>query len=135
MHKWKSVNPHCFRQLFLCCDLSRLCHFIGLSVSESSKHTPKQKYRADSRTNQISFPQINTFFKCNEYSYKVNGCDGRSNSPVLGFDSNLLPSFSPPEDRWSAATCPQSRGVLFGVFDEHGGYACAQAVSERFSIT
>lgn len=25
----------------------------------------------------------------------------------------------------------QSKGMLFGVFDGHGGWACAQAVSER----
>lgn len=25
----------------------------------------------------------------------------------------------------------QSQGMLFGVFDGHGGWACAQAVSER----
>lgn len=27
--------------------------------------------------------------------------------------------------------CVQSKGMLFGVFDGHGGWACAQAVSER----
>ncbi|XP_048880040.1 pyruvate dehydrogenase [acetyl-transferring]-phosphatase 1, mitochondrial [Brienomyrus brachyistius] len=134
MHKWKSVNPHGFSQLFLCCDLNRLWRFIGLSVCKGvcrPSINQNRKYRADSQTNQTSFPQINHFFTCNEYSYKVNGYEGRSNSPVLGFDSNLLPSNSPPEDRWSAATCLQSRGMLFGVFDGHGGYACAQAVSER----
>lgn len=47
------------------------------------------------------------------------------------FESNQLPANTPNEDRRSAATCLQTKGMLFGVFDGHGGWACAQAVSER----
>lgn len=83
--------------------------------------------------------------------------DGRGLSSVRKFESNQLPANTPNEDRRSVATClqvnvpihvpitlkpdppkkvyflcsPQSKGMLFGVFDGHGGSACAQAVSER----
>ncbi|CAG11380.1 unnamed protein product, partial [Tetraodon nigroviridis] len=57
--------------------------------------------------------------------------DGRGLSPVRKFESNQLPANTPNEDRRSVATCLQSKGMLFGVFDGHGGSACAQAVSER----
>lgn len=57
--------------------------------------------------------------------------DGRGLSVVRKFDSNQVAANTPNEDRRSAATCLQSKGMLFGVFDGHGGWACAQAVSER----
>lgn len=75
----------------------------------------------------MSLSQINHTLKASEYSLKVNAYNGC----VKGFDSNILPSNSPSEDRRSAATCLQNRGMLFGVFDGHAGSACAQAVSER----
>uniref|UniRef100_A0A3Q2SQB9 Putative pyruvate dehydrogenase phosphatase isoenzyme 2 n=1 Tax=Fundulus heteroclitus TaxID=8078 RepID=A0A3Q2SQB9_FUNHE len=69
--------------------------------------------------------QINSLLRTNEQF------DGRALSAVRKFDSNQLPANTPNEDRRSAATCLQSKGMLFGVFDGHGGWACAQAVSER----
>ena len=53
------------------------------------------------------------------------------NGPVKSFDSNLLASNNPTEDRRAAAQLVQTGGGLFGVFDGHGGSACAQSVSER----
>ncbi|XP_071502941.1 pyruvate dehydrogenase [acetyl-transferring]-phosphatase 1, mitochondrial-like [Diadema antillarum] len=47
------------------------------------------------------------------------------------FDSNQLFSNKPGEDRRAVAECLFTDGMLFGVFDGHGGTACAQAVSER----
>lgn len=44
----------------------------------------------------------------------------------MGFESNQLPANAPIEDRRSAATCLQTRGMLLGVFDGHAGCACAQ---------
>ncbi|KAK1157676.1 pyruvate dehydrogenase [acetyl-transferring]-phosphatase 1, mitochondrial-like [Acipenser oxyrinchus oxyrinchus] len=93
--------------------------------------TPYRQYRSKAHSSQLTLAQMNRILKANEYSYKVHEYDGRNVSSVLGFDSNLLASNVPVEDRRSAATCLQSRGMLFGVFDGHAGYACAQAVSER----
>jgi len=53
------------------------------------------------------------------------------NGPVKCFDSNLLASNNPTEDRRAAGQLVQTGGGLFGVFDGHAGSACAQSVSER----
>lgn len=53
------------------------------------------------------------------------------NGPIRFFTSNQLSSNNPIEDRRSVGQLLQTGGTLFGVFDGHGGAACAQAVSER----
>lgn len=90
--------------------------------------TTRIKYNAKAK--EMSLTQINHVLKTNEYSFKSNGYGGRYNGATKVFDSNILPSNSPCEDRRSAATCLQSRGMLFGVFDGSAASACAQAVCE-----
>ncbi|XP_071370150.1 pyruvate dehydrogenase [acetyl-transferring]-phosphatase 2, mitochondrial [Centroberyx affinis] len=80
---------------------------------------------------QLSRVQINSILRTNEQVVSVPEFDGRGLSAVRKFESNQLPANTPNEDRRSAATCLQTKGMLFGVFDGHGGWACAQAVSER----
>lgn len=81
---------------------------------------------------QLSRLQIDGMLRANEQSVRIPEFDGRGGlSPVLKFDSNQLAANSPLEDRRSSATCLQTRGMLFGVFDGHGGHSCAQVVSER----
>ncbi|XP_072241784.1 pyruvate dehydrogenase [acetyl-transferring]-phosphatase 2, mitochondrial [Leuresthes tenuis] len=80
---------------------------------------------------QLSRVQINNILRSNEQTVDVPEFDGRALSVVRKFDTNQLAANTPNEDRRSAATCLQSKGMLFGVFDGHGGWACAQAVSER----
>ncbi|XP_013929490.1 PREDICTED: pyruvate dehydrogenase [acetyl-transferring]-phosphatase 2, mitochondrial [Thamnophis sirtalis] len=75
--------------------------------------------------------QINEVLRASELSYTVPEFDGKNPSPVLKFESNHLAANVPIEDRRSAATCLQTRGMMFGVFDGHAGYSCAQSVSER----
>ncbi|XP_062841279.1 pyruvate dehydrogenase phosphatase catalytic subunit 1 [Trichomycterus rosablanca] len=82
-------------------------------------------------TYYLTPPQVNSILKANEYSFKVPEFDGKNVSSVMGFDSNQLPANAPIEDRRSAASCLQTRGMLYGVFDGHAGCACAQALSER----
>lgn len=82
----------------------------------------------DFQLNQI---HINSVLRSNEQSVSVPEFDGRGLSSVRKFDSNQIAANSPNEDRRSAVTCLQSKGMLFGVFDGHGGWACAQTVSER----
>ncbi|KAM8892271.1 pyruvate dehydrogenase [acetyl-transferring]-phosphatase 2, mitochondrial isoform 2-T3 [Spinachia spinachia] len=79
----------------------------------------------------LSGVQINAFLRSNEQSVSVPEFDGRGLCAVRKFESNHLAANTPNEDRRTAATCLQSKGMLFGVFDGHGGWACAQAVSER----
>nr|XP_040017872.1 pyruvate dehydrogenase [acetyl-transferring]-phosphatase 2, mitochondrial [Gasterosteus aculeatus aculeatus]XP_040017873.1 pyruvate dehydrogenase [acetyl-transferring]-phosphatase 2, mitochondrial [Gasterosteus aculeatus aculeatus] len=82
----------------------------------------------------LSGVQINGFLRSNEQSVSVPEFDGRALCAVKKFESNQLAANTPNEDRRSAATCLQSKGMLFGVFDGHGGSACAQAVSERLLL-
>ncbi|XP_075045387.1 pyruvate dehydrogenase [acetyl-transferring]-phosphatase 2, mitochondrial [Mixophyes fleayi] len=80
---------------------------------------------------QLSPQQIDYILRANEQSYKIPDFDGKNQSTVLKFESNLLASNTPCEDRRSAATCLQTKGNMFGIFDGHAGSACAQSVSER----
>ncbi len=81
---------------------------------------------------QLSRLQINSVLNANEQSVHMQEFDGRGGpSPVLRFESNQLSANTPLEDRRSSASCLKTRGMLFGMFDGHGGHACAQAVSER----
>uniref|UniRef100_UPI0025AE2156 pyruvate dehydrogenase [acetyl-transferring]-phosphatase 2, mitochondrial n=1 Tax=Doryrhamphus excisus TaxID=161450 RepID=UPI0025AE2156 len=80
---------------------------------------------------QLSRIQINSILRSNEQSVSIPEFDGRGVRLVKKFESNHLAANTPNEDRRSAAICLQAKGMLFGVFDGHGGWACAQAVSER----
>ncbi|CAH2103214.1 unnamed protein product [Euphydryas editha] len=50
---------------------------------------------------------------------------------VKSYDSNQLPSNTPIEDTRCEAQCKMTSGLLMGVFDGHGGPACAQVISKR----
>ncbi|XP_045901329.1 pyruvate dehydrogenase [acetyl-transferring]-phosphatase 1, mitochondrial-like [Micropterus dolomieu] len=99
--------------------------------SQSPQHSRSYQTTSVLRSYILSPPQVNSILKANEYSFKVPEFDGKNVSSVMGFESNQLPANAPIEDRRSAATCLQTRGMLLGVFDGHAGCACAQALSER----
>ncbi|XP_039550526.1 pyruvate dehydrogenase [acetyl-transferring]-phosphatase 1, mitochondrial [Pimephales promelas] len=135
-HQWSLLRRTAAMHGCVTMNRTALLHTRHFHLSKSTVCTnppmilnPRRKYNV--KANQMSLPQINHALKANEYSLKANGYDGRYNVLIKGFDSNILASNSPSEDRRSAATCLQSRGMLFGVFDGHAGSACAQAVSER----
>ena len=73
-------------------------------------------------------PQITTLLSTYESGLKKNNWGQRA---IKGFDTNELESNMPIEDRRAQARLLQTDGVLFAVFDGHGGCACAQAVKER----
>ncbi|XP_059062356.1 pyruvate dehydrogenase [acetyl-transferring]-phosphatase 1, mitochondrial [Achroia grisella] len=50
---------------------------------------------------------------------------------VKSYDSNQLASNDPIEDTRSEAQCKMTPGLLMGIFDGHGGPACAQVISKR----
>lgn len=122
----------------ICCSQSHLphCHFSSWfpSNGDESGNWSKSQRHLSTRQDldfQQSRVQINSILRSNEQSVSVPEFDGRGLSVVRKFESNQLAANTPNEDRRSAATCLQSKGMLFGVFDGHGGWACAQAVSER----
>ncbi|XP_046889645.1 pyruvate dehydrogenase [acetyl-transferring]-phosphatase 2, mitochondrial [Hypomesus transpacificus] len=122
------------------CLSSRACSHVGRFGSQGS--SPRSLAGFDFQTQRLlstrqdmdfqhNRVQINSILRTNEQSVSVPEFDGRGLSAVRKFDSNQLPANTPNEDRRSTATCLQTKGMLFGVFDGHGGWACAQAVSER----
>uniref|UniRef100_A0A3B4G9H4 Pyruvate dehydrogenase [acetyl-transferring]-phosphatase 1, mitochondrial-like n=1 Tax=Pundamilia nyererei TaxID=303518 RepID=A0A3B4G9H4_9CICH len=122
----------------ICCSQSHLphCCFSSWGPSNGDESGNLSKSQRHLSTHQdLDFQQrrvqINSILRSNEQSVSVPEFDGRGLSVVRKFESNQLPANTPNEDRRSAATCLQSKGMLFGVFDGHGGWACAQAVSER----
>ncbi|KAJ8417774.1 hypothetical protein AAFF_G00226170 [Aldrovandia affinis] len=80
---------------------------------------------------QLTDLQVSAILRANEQAVRFPESDSRGLGTVLGFESNQLAANTPMEDRRSAATCLQTKGSMFGVFDGHAGYACAQTVSER----
>ncbi|XP_070686270.1 pyruvate dehydrogenase [acetyl-transferring]-phosphatase 2, mitochondrial isoform X2 [Pempheris klunzingeri] len=122
---------------------AHLCHFSSWGTSrsdqlcftgeESGNCSPsgRQLSTRQDLDFQLSQVQINSILRSNEQTVSVPEFDGRGLSAVRKFESNQLAANTPNEDRRSAATCLQSKGMLFGVFDGHGGWACAQTVSER----
>lgn len=64
--------------------------------------------------------------QANEYTKEFS-----NSGAIKYYDSNQLASNNPIEDMRSEAQCLLTKGVLLGVFDGHGGGACAQVVSKR----
>ncbi|KAJ8249406.1 hypothetical protein GJAV_G00234460 [Gymnothorax javanicus] len=141
-----SLSRHQQCRLFFSCCLSphskvtwpkriRLSSSSSSSGSEPGPGSASRAQRHSSTRQDLQYhltrAQINGILRANEQSVRIPEFDGRGLSAVLKFESNQLPANTPNEDRRSAATCLQTKGMMFGVFDGHGGYACAQAVSER----
>ena len=64
-----------------------------------------------------------------------NECEEKLQGGIVSkFESNLLPSNEPTEDRRFATRLLHDReALLFGVLDGHGGNSCAHNVSQRLS--
>ncbi|XP_061730465.1 pyruvate dehydrogenase [acetyl-transferring]-phosphatase 1, mitochondrial-like [Nerophis ophidion] len=116
----------------------RRCCRLGLQQWSSAPaeiltlHFPggSRKTKTHQGVSQLNSAQIQQILKANEYSHILPR--GPASHGVLGFHSNMLPSNHPGEDYRSSATClSDGGGLLFGVFDGHGGPACAHAVSQR----
>lgn len=113
---------------------SELCYYSSApSTKLHGLHYPSGsggRYRAQHQVGQMSPVQVNQVLKANEYSHSFP--KGSASHGVQGFHSNMLPSNQPSEDRRSSATCLAGQGgVMFGVYDGHGGAACVQAISHR----
>lgn len=113
----------------------------NLSSTQLHPHTPASQLYSESQRVQLQGLWAHSCtqkthctisaFRFSSYNFymlwfKVPEFDGKNVSSVMGFESNQLPANAPIEDRRSAATCLQTRGMLLGVFDGHAGCACAQ---------
>lgn len=70
--------------------------------------------------------EVTRILRSNEYSNELHA----SNS-IKYYDSNQLASNNPIEDTRSEARCKLTNGFLLGIFDGHGGNACAQVIAKR----
>ncbi|XP_018330841.1 pyruvate dehydrogenase [acetyl-transferring]-phosphatase 1, mitochondrial isoform X2 [Agrilus planipennis] len=73
-----------------------------------------------------SFLMVDSVLHANEFSYEFP-----EHKSVKSYDSNQLASNNPIEDTRSEASCIPTPGILMGIFDGHGGGACAQVVAKR----
>ncbi|XP_022903194.1 pyruvate dehydrogenase [acetyl-transferring]-phosphatase 1, mitochondrial [Onthophagus taurus] len=69
--------------------------------------------------------EVDSILRTNEFNYEF------FEGSVKSYDSNQLGSNNPMEDTRSEAKCTLTTGLLFGVFDGHGGGACAQVIAKR----
>jgi len=70
--------------------------------------------------------EVTSILRGNEYS-----STDLPHGPVKSFDMNTLQSNNPIEDSHSEAVLTVGEGMLFGIFDGHGGAACGQVVAKR----
>ena len=97
-------------------------------VAPSNKHFHTSSNHTSTRLTPIEATNI---LRKHEYTTDDNWLGpGDGHSPVKSFDMNSIRSNNPTEDAHSEAiirvgtTAPN--GMLFGIFDGHGGAACGQ---------
>ncbi|GLG98816.1 Probable protein phosphatase CG10417 [Gryllus bimaculatus] len=74
----------------------------------------------------IAPEKVTNILRENEYTQEFN-----FPSSVKSYDSNQLASNNPIEDARTEARGLLTTGILLGVFDGHGGAACAQVTAKR----
>ena len=71
--------------------------------------------------------EVTNILRANEYTN-----NDLPPGPVKSFDTNTLQSNNPIEDSHAEAMLTtDNNGLLFGIFDGHGGAACGQVVAKR----
>jgi len=70
--------------------------------------------------------EVTNILRANEYTET-----DLPTGPVKSFDMNTLQSNNPIEDSHAEAILTMGNGLLFGIFDGHGGAACGQVVAKR----
>jgi len=93
-------------------------NFHNSSICKSTRLTPSEATNI-LRKNEYTTDEL--------WTGSENG-----NSPVKSFDMNSIRSNNPTEDSHSEAIIRfgsnESNGMLFGIFDGHGGAACGQVI-------
>lgn len=97
---------------------------LGLSIAQCHKHF-HTSYRRCSRP-RLTPQEVSDILRANEHSYEFT-----TPGSVKSYDSNQLSSNNPIEDTRAEARSLLTTGMLMGVFDGHGGAACAQVVAKR----
>lgn len=106
------------------CDFAK--SFRHVHVRRSKFHSNKTFERFYTALPRLTPQEVTNILQANEYTKEFS-----NSGSIKCYDSNQLPSNNPIEDTRSEAQCLLTKGVLLGVFDGHGGGACAQVVSKR----
>jgi len=93
---------------------------VGAGLRSIGLSSPHQ-YQA-----KLAPAEVTSILRANEYS-----SNELPSGPVKSFDMNTLQSNNPIEDSHSEAILTIGEGMLFGIFDGHGGAACGQVVAKR----
>ncbi|XP_020295686.1 pyruvate dehydrogenase [acetyl-transferring]-phosphatase 1, mitochondrial isoform X2 [Pseudomyrmex gracilis] len=106
---------------------------VSYDFAKSFRHVRKSEPRGNKTFRRLyaALPrltpqEVTSVLQANEYTKEFS-----STGSVKYYDSNQLASNNPIEDTRSEAQCLLTKGILLGVFDGHGGGACAQVVSKR----
>ncbi|KAG6449102.1 pyruvate dehydrogenase [acetyl-transferring]-phosphatase 1, mitochondrial [Manduca sexta] len=100
--------------------------FCVTSTLNRRFHSSQRSAQPQKDTTLLPSPQeVTSILRQNEFNKEL------SSGSVKSYDSNQLASNDPIEDTRSEALCKMTSGLLMGVFDGHGGPACAQVVSKR----
>lgn len=100
--------------------------FRHVCVKTSKSRDNRSFQRLYTALPRLTPQEVTNVLQANEYTKEFSGL-----SSVKYYDSNQLASNNPIEDTRAEAQCLLTKGVLLGVFDGHGGGACAQVVSKR----
>ncbi|XP_063634328.1 pyruvate dehydrogenase [acetyl-transferring]-phosphatase 1, mitochondrial [Cydia splendana] len=105
---------------------SILCKLPSPCLRRNLHTTPGEgNVQKDGMTVLPSPQEVTVILRKNEFSKEF------TTGSIKSYDSNQLASNSPIEDTRSEAQCKMIPGLLMGVFDGHGGPACAQVISKR----
>ncbi|XP_017303590.1 pyruvate dehydrogenase [acetyl-transferring]-phosphatase 1, mitochondrial-like [Diaphorina citri] len=104
---------------------SKICLKWNVSTNVVCYHSISTSSQALRQT-KLTPQEVTTILRTNEFSLEIE-----NHTSVKSYDSNQLPSNKPIEDTRCEAKCLLTTGVLLGVFDGHGGAACAQVLSKR----
>ncbi|XP_015177745.1 PREDICTED: pyruvate dehydrogenase [acetyl-transferring]-phosphatase 1, mitochondrial isoform X2 [Polistes dominula] len=95
--------------------------FSNVAVRQCNCNNNKIQNRLYATVSRLTPQEVTTILQANEFTKEFTG-----SSSVKYYDSNQLASNNPIEDTRSEAQCLLTKGLLLGVFDGHGGGACAQ---------
>ncbi|XP_066586618.1 pyruvate dehydrogenase [acetyl-transferring]-phosphatase 1, mitochondrial [Prorops nasuta] len=112
--------------MILCKSINFFCNKLGSTVIDKRCGSKSFILRFYMTLPRLTPQEVTTILQANEFTKEFNG-----SGSIKYYDSNQLASNHPIEDTRSEAQCLLTKGILLGVFDGHGGGACAQVISKR----
>lgn len=125
-HLFNTWTPKTPLELF--CSPCRYLQMLPCLRKSLSVHHPR-RFHSSPRIyalQRLSPQEVTDRIRKNEFTEEFN-----FEGSMKSYDSNQLLSNNPIEDSRSEARCLLTAGMLFGVFDGHGGAACAQVIAKR----